>query len=595
VRALLRGFVMLADAAYGAFWTVDRDSGTSSLAAELMLHVPDERARAWGPAIGKTAAEVIEQRSIRYDPIGEPAEGLLTGREYMAVGFPVEGYEIAGCVVVVVRAQSPVLSDTRIAMLKVLADYGLLYSSTKSAARFEKSYKSLSGAWDVVGETLAFARPVEMAQVMVDRSRRLCAADRVSLGLIKGSKVSLAAISGEDILDRRSNVVRLIRATQMEVLMSGEPGIYTASADVEERTRQLTRNPQHERLAREVGTDAVYSVPLRNHGDVVGVLTFEFGGSSPTLEIRQVIDVMAGHVGPLLHLSRQNDRGTVARSRDGLMAGLRYLSGGDRPWRKVALLATVALVGTAIFGKKDFNVTGNCTLAPSFRRIYCAPFDTTIRSAPVRPGDTVEVGQTLVEFDREDLELRLREVRSSRNSLDRQMATYLAQQKMPQYAEARARWQASAAEIELLERHIARSEHQAEFAGIVLLGDLRQDIGRPVRMGERLIEVAPLDELLIEVEVDQGDVGLVNAGQWGHFTTRARPNVSIPFTVDKLRPAPEVRGGASIYIAEATVPNVDGWLRPGMEGVAKVRVDRRNVTWVVSRKLVNWVRLHLWW
>ena len=36
-------------------------------------------------------------------------------------------------------------------------------------------------------------------------------------------------------------------------------------------------------------------------------------------------------------------------------------------------------------------------------------------------------------------------------------------------------------------------------------------------------------------------------------------------------------------------------LSPGMEGAAKVQVGRDKVLWVVSRKMVNWLRLHLWW
>ncbi|MHC4481261.1 MAG: HlyD family efflux transporter periplasmic adaptor subunit, partial [Planctomycetota bacterium] len=70
---------------------------------------------------------------------------------------------------------------------------------------------------------------------------------------------------------------------------------------------------------------------------------------------------------------------------------------------------------------------------------------------------------------------------------------------------------------------------------------------------------------------------------------------AMPFRVAKLRPTPEVRDGASPYIAEASIENTDGWLRPGMEGAAKIRIERRNVAWVYTRKLVAWLRMHLWW
>ena len=75
-------------------------------------------------------------------------------------------------------------------------------------------------------------------------------------------------------------------------------------------------------------------------------------------------------------------------------------------------------------------------------------------------------------------------------------------------------------------------------------------------MGEPLVEVAPLNELVLEVEVEQGDVDYVKAGQTGSFTTKARPSFETPFKVNLVRPAPEVRDRASVYIAEATVPEL---------------------------------------
>jgi len=597
VNEVLRGFVALADAVYGAYWRVDRQSRQLGIAAEVMPRVSEAGARAWGQALGELALGVVQQTIIRFQPVGEPPGELLTGQAYMALGFPVRGDDAAaGCVTIVVRAESPILSDAGLAMLRLLGDFGLLYSSTRAAARYEKSYESLSGAWKVVGEALAFAGPHEMAQVLSDRSRAAFGAQRVSVGFAKGNKIAVTAISGEDMLDKRSNFVRLIQAAQTEVLVSGEPGFYAASAEPDQRAEQTTRNPQHERLAREGDAEAVYSVPLRKEGDVVGVWTVEFGkGASLTDETRQVIDVTAGQIGPLLHLARQNARNVFKRAGDGSVAAAKWLLGKEHPWRKAAAVGGIVVLGVAVFGRTDFNAVGNCSLECSFRQVYTAPFDTTIRSAAVRPGDTVEKGQTIVEFDRDDLVLKLRETQSNMTGAEKEMSTHLAEEKMSQYAESQARRDSLAAQADLLKRQVARAEVHADFEGIVVTGDLTQDIGRPVRMGEQLVEVAPLDKLLLDVEVEQGDIAYVEEGQKGVFTTKARPNLSMPFEVDKVRPTPETRNGASVYIAEATVANPEGWLRPGMEGAAKIHVGRRNITWVYTRKLVNWLRLHLWW
>ena len=53
--------------------------------------------------------------------------------------------------------------------------------------------------------------------------------------------------------------------------------------------------------------------------------------------------------------------------------------------------------------------------------------------------------------------------------------------------------------------------------------------------------------------------------------------------------------GKSVFVAEALVPNPSGALRTGMEGAARVSIGRRNVTWIATRKILNWLRLKLWW
>ncbi|MGD2176058.1 MAG: hypothetical protein PVJ27_11690, partial [Candidatus Brocadiaceae bacterium] len=487
VRQLTVAFVGLSEAVYGGFWRADPEKGEVVPVAELSPRVSEGAARQWHPALSELAGGVMEQGIIRYRSVTEPADPVLTGQSYMALGFPVRGQEeVSGCVTLVLERESGVLSGAGIALLRLLAEFGLLYGSSRSAARFERFYKSLSGAWDTVGELLAFTKPQEMAQVLVDRTRSSFEARRVSVGFVHGEKVKVAAISGEDIIDRRSNIARAIEAAQREVVISGEPGLFLGSAEPEERALQVTRNPQQERLARSNDSTAVYSVPLRKEDELVAVWTFEFGEDQFEEELRRVIDVTAGQVGPLLHLARQNSRGPFRRTRDALAAAARWVFGREHPWRKAAVVAAVCVLAFAIFGRTDFNVTGSCRLIPSFRRVYAAPFNTTIQAAPVRPGDTVAEGDLIVRFDRQDLELSLREAMSKRTSVAKEMSTYLVQEeKVPQYAEARARLEALDAEIELLKRRLERTDVRAEFPGIVIEGDLSQDIGRPVQMGEK--------------------------------------------------------------------------------------------------------------
>jgi hypothetical protein len=52
--------------------------------------------------------------------------------------------------------------------------------------------------------------------------------------------------------------------------------------------------------------------------------------------------------------------------------------------------------------------------------------------------------------------------------------------------------------------------------------------------------------------------------------------------------------GRNYFQVEAKMEHTSDLLRPGMEGVAKIDIDRRKMIWIWTHKLVDWVRLSLW-
>ena len=52
--------------------------------------------------------------------------------------------------------------------------------------------------------------------------------------------------------------------------------------------------------------------------------------------------------------------------------------------------------------------------------------------------------------------------------------------------------------------------------------------------------------------------------------------------------------GQNLFRVEAKLAQISASMRPGMEGVAKVDIDERNLFWIWTRELRNWVTLSLW-
>ncbi|KKL15504.1 hypothetical protein LCGC14_2504950, partial [marine sediment metagenome] len=80
----------------------------------------------------------------------------------------------------------------------------------------------------------------------------------------------------------------------------------------------------------------------------------------------------------------------------------------------------------------------------------------------------------------------------------------------------------------------------------------------------------------------------------GRFASNAKPEETQQFTTARISPGSELRNGRNVYLIEAVADTPPPWLRPGMEGVAKIRIGRRRVWWTVFHKLIDGLRMRLW-
>ncbi len=253
----------------------------------------------------------------------------------------------------------------------------------------------------------------------------------------------------------------------------------------------------------------------------------------------------------------------------------------------------------------DYRVTATTVLEPEVRRVVLAAVDGYIAEAPRRAGELVQAGEVLAVLDERDLKLERLKWRSQREQFAKQYQQALAQRNAALGQMITAQIAQAEAELALVEEHSERTKLRAPFAGLVVSGDLSQAIGAPVERGKVLFEVAPLDTYRVMLEVDERDIAEVQGGHQGHLLLAALPHESWPFTVSKVTPVSTVRDGRNYFRVEARLepcvaspPNgqevCSARLRPGMEGIGKITIDRRLLVWMWSHRAVDWLRLQLW-
>jgi RND family efflux transporter MFP subunit len=251
-------------------------------------------------------------------------------------------------------------------------------------------------------------------------------------------------------------------------------------------------------------------------------------------------------------------------------------------------------VALLVFATGDYRVTARGVMEARVQRAATAPFGGYVRDAPVRAGDVVRAGQVLAVLDDRELRLERTKLESQRDQLERQRALALAQGNAAQIRIVAAQVDQAVARLGLVEDQLGKTRLLAGFDGIVVTGDLSQSLGAPVEKGQVLFEIAPLDAYRLTVEVDERDIGDVVVGQQGQLRLASAPFVATPFTVEKIVPVATARDGRNFFRVEAGLADAPARLRPGMEGVAKIDVDRRRLAVIWTRPVLDWARLTVW-
>ena len=131
---------------------------------------------------------------------------------------------------------------------------------------------------------------------------------------------------------------------------------------------------------------------------------------------------------------------------------------------------------------------------------------------------------------------------------------------------------------------------------MVISGDLSQTLGAPVKRGDTLLTLAPADGYRALVEVEDADIDLVRQGQSGSLVLAAQPNKVLAATVTRITPLASLSEGRNVFEVEVRLADATAGveLRPGMRGVARLKVGDRPLAVLWTRDAVAWLRLASW-
>ena len=242
----------------------------------------------------------------------------------------------------------------------------------------------------------------------------------------------------------------------------------------------------------------------------------------------------------------------------------------------------------------DYRVTAKTVIEGEIQRVVSAPFDGFVGSTYVRAGDTVKQGQLLASLDDHELMIEKARWSSERDQYDNRLREAMATHDLTEVQVLGAQLNQAEAELNLVTKKIEYAHLVAPFDGLVVSGDLSQQVGAPVEVGKELFKIAPLQSYRVILQIDERDIRHIKIGQAGMLVITGIAGDPMPLTIQKVTPVATAEDGKNFFRVEASLSNASTRLRPGMEGIGKVVTDRHSLWWVLIHSFTDWLTLTLW-
>ena len=434
--------------------------------------------------------------------------------------------------------------------------------------------------------------PVRLALAIATDIKNHYGFDLTAVGFVRGDRVEVMAISGQDEVRPAHPGVQLIRAAMEECLDRRRPVVYSGDPDAGEHEVDCRL---HAQWSTTLNRDPVASFPLRCLDEVVAIVSMSRGAATHLDGDRvvKIAEEMSGYAA-LVPLSCTASRSLPEHAAHSMRSLLRNFMGRGK--LKVVSTLVVLFIFSIwlVFGQLSYTFTVPCVVEAADRFVALCPRDGILDELFVRPGDRVRADQLLAVLDVNKETLHREELRAEIESLEAQADEALAKSEFGRLRIHRAKKRSLLALLAVVEANIEEAQIRAPRDGIILEGDLREQLGGRLRAGDEMFKIARYDRAVVVLKVPERLVLAARDLDAAVFSPAADPTRRYELHALRVSPASTVVDEQNVFLGEATVlTNLDG-IAPGMEGIAYLDAGHRPPWWVLTHRLTDWLRLNFW-
>ena len=233
----------------------------------------------------------------------------------------------------------------------------------------------------------------------------------------------------------------------------------------------------------------------------------------------------------------------------------------------------------------------------------------------VETGTLVRPGELLAQIDTRDVQNQYNQAVADERAAEARLQVSEAQRKRSDemfkqrvitaqehetaaldYANAQAAVIRARASSDLAKQRLEDATVTSPVSGTVIERTVSQGMvitgatGNSATGGTTLLKMADLTRVRMRAQFNETDIGQIRAGQPAIVIVDAYPDRRFQGLVEKIEPQAVVQQGVTMFPVLVTLSNMDGALKPGMNGEVQVQIDQRLGVLAVPNDAVKNVR-----
>lgn len=433
-----------------------------------------------------------------------------------------------------------------------------------------------------------------MLQTIVNAPQAVIPYERAAIALQQRGRFKLSAVTGVMQVNADAPEIAPLNGVLQWAALAEEVVHVRQHGDQIDTEREETRAKFRQYFA-ETGMRGFYALPLNDDSGRVGILSLESSDPDFLTAVHiELLQVLAGQATVALRNAQMYKEVPFISVLEPVLERKRRFMALEKTRRRMITAGVIAALVFLVIFPLPMRLAGDAVVGPVHRAQVQPEVEGVVAKVYVREGEAVKQGQLLAELESWDRQTALAAAQAKYRTALLQMNHALAANDGAEAGIQRVQADYWKTEVNNAQELLSRTQLRSPIDGVVATPHVETFAGRRLQFGDTFAEVVDASSAIVDVAVDEYDLGLARVGESAAIKLNSYPTRTFRGVVTVVSPKGELQGESRVFYARVAVANPDGSLRTGMEGRGKISSGWRMSGYVLFRRPAIWLYSRIW-